>query len=92
MTSNIINFMEDYTMANNVNETVEVKEKKESIFKRIAKSKTLKTVVSVTTTVLTVANTIFLVWTCASSAEAEVNADVLPEYNKMKNMEVNPGE
>lgn len=63
--------------------------KKESKIKKFFTSDKIKGVVSIVTTVLTIANTVFLVWTCASSVEAEVNADVIDEYNAMKNMEVN---
>lgn len=63
--------------------------KKESKIKKFFTSDKIKSVVSIVTTALTIANTVFLVWTCASSVEAEVNADVIDEYNAMKNMEVN---
>lgn len=61
--------------------------KKESKIKKFFTSKGLKTGVQIGTTILTVLNTIFLVWTCASTVEAEVNADVIDEYNEMKGVE-----
>ena len=54
----------------------EVVAKKESKIKKFLKSDALKTATLIGTTILTVANTIFLIWTCSSAAEAEVNADV----------------
>lgn len=72
---------------NNVNEV-----KKESKIKKFFKSDAFKKVVQIGTTVLTIANTVFLVWTCSSSVEAEVNADVMPEYNEMKGVDVGPTE
>ncbi len=76
--------MEDMKMANKDNNGVEIVEKKESKIKKFLKSDKLKAVVQIGTTILTLANTVFLVWTCASAAEAEVNADVMDEYNQMK--------
>ena len=64
--------------------------KKESKLKKIITSERVKRVVQIGTTILTIANTIFLVWTCASSVEAEVNADVMDEYNELKKGEVVP--
>lgn len=72
---------------NNVNEV-----KKESKIKKFLKSEGLKNAVRIVTVVLTVANTVFLVWTCSSSVEAEVNADVQQEYDKMKGVDVGPTE
>lgn len=72
---------------NNVNEV-----KKESKIKKFLKSEGLKNAVRIVTAVLTVANTVFLVWTCSSSVEAEVNADVQQEYDKMKGVDVGPTE
>lgn len=74
-------------MENDVNAVVS---KKESKIKKILKSEGFKKAVQIGTTILTLANTIFLVWTCASSVEAEVNADVMDEYNAMKKAEVVP--
>ena len=65
-------------------------EKKESKIKKIFTNKAVKTGVQIVTTVLTLANTVFLIWTCASAAEGEVNADVMDDYYKVKDMEVKP--
>lgn len=72
---------------NNANEV-----KKESKIKKFLKSEGLKRAVRIGTVILTVANTVFLVWTCSSSVEAEVNADVQQEYNEMKGVDVGPTE
>lgn len=73
---------------NEMNKTVEVK--KESKIKKFFTSEKFGKVVQIGTTILTIANTVFLVWTCASSVEAEVNADVMKEYNEVKGLEVEP--
>ena len=72
------------------NKNEEVVEKKESKIKKFFKSDMLKTVTLIGTMVLTIANTVFLIWTCSSAAETEVNAEVLEDYNKLKGMEVEP--
>ena len=64
--------------------------KKDSKIKKFLNSKGIKTAVQIGTTILTLANTVFLIWACSSAAEAEVNADVIDEYNAMKAMEVGP--
>ena len=74
-------------MGDNVNA---VESRNESKLRRIIKSDAVKKVVQIGTTILTLANTIFLIWTCASSVEAEVNADVMDEYYEMKKGEVVP--
>ena len=74
-------------MGDNMNAVVG---KKESKIKKFLTSEGVKKAVQIGTTILTIANTIFLVWTCASSVEAEVNADVIDEYNEMKKGEVVP--
>ena len=75
-------------MENNENAVVEVK--KESKIKKIFKSEKLRTAVRVGTTILTIMNTVVLVLACSSSMEAEVNADVMPEYNEMKGEDAGP--
>ena len=72
----------------NANENNVVKE--DSKLKKFFKSDVVKTVTLIGTAVLTIANTVFLVWTCASTAEAEVNANVIDDYNTMKGLEVDP--
>ena len=72
----------------NANEKNVVKE--DSKLKKFFKSDVVKTVTLIGTAVLTIANTVFLVWTCASTAEAEVNANVIDDYNTMKGLEVDP--
>ena len=67
-----------------------VVEKKESKAKKFLTSKALKAGVQVMTTVLTLANTVFLIWTCATATENEVNAEVMDEYWRMKESEVKP--
>ena len=62
--------------------------KKENKIKKFLKSEKFGKIVQIGTTLLTIANTVFLVWTCASSVEKEVNADVMDEYNEMKGLEV----
>lgn len=64
--------------------------KKDSKIKKFLSSKGIKTAVQIGTTILTLANTVFLVWACSSAAEAEVNADVIDEYNAMKAREMAP--
>ena len=71
-------------------ENNKVTEKKESKIKKILTSKAVKAGVQIVTTVLTIANTVFLVWTCATATENEVNADVMDDYYNMKEMEVKP--
>lgn len=51
--------------------------KKENKIKKFLKSEKFGKIVQIGTTLLTIANTVFLVWTCASSVEKEVNADVM---------------
>lgn len=65
-----------------------VEVKKENKIKKFFKSEKFGKIVQIGTTLLTIANTVFLVWTCASSVEKEVNADVMDEYNEMKELEV----
>ena len=72
---------------NNANEV-----KKESRIKKIFSKENVKKAVQIGTTVLTVLNTIVLVLACSSTMEAEVNADVMPEYNEMKGVDVGPTE
>lgn len=67
-----------------------VEMKKESKIKKFLKSEKVKTGVQIVTTVLTVLNTIVLALACTSSMEAEVNADVMPEYNEMKGVDTKP--
>lgn len=64
-----------------------VEMKKESKVKKFMKSKKVRTCVQIVTTCLTVLNTIVLALACTSSMEAEVNADVMPEYNEMKGVD-----
>jgi len=74
-------------MGDNVNA---VESRKESKIRKFFTSEGVKKFVQIGTTVLTLANTIFLLWTCASSVEAEVNADVMDEYYELKKGEMVP--
>lgn len=64
-------------MAENIN----VAEKKENVFKKIAKSETVKKVVQIGTTCLTLLNTAFLIYTCIS-ASSEAPFEVSNEQTK----------
>lgn len=64
-----------------------VVEKKENVFKKIVKSEVVKKVVQIGTTVLTLANTAFLVYTCVSAnteapfevSNDQMNSEVMPD-------------
>lgn len=71
-----------------INDENVVELRKESKLKKFFTSDKFKTVTLIGTAILTIANSVFLVWTCASAAEAEVNADVIDAYNEMKGLEV----
>lgn len=43
--------------------------KKENVFKKIVNSKALKTVVQVGTTLMALADTAFIIWTCVDSGK-----------------------
>ena len=84
--------MEDIYMENNeMNNVVEMKKETKKFWKGETFGKVVKIgkrTIQILTPILTIANTVFLVWTCASSVENEVNADVMDEYNQMKELEV----
>ena len=63
--------------------------KKDNFFKKVANSKTVKSVVQIGTTILALADTAFLIWTCIDARSAASASMVLDDGVKMET-EVKP--